>query len=183
MSLKELTKNKHTEAESTPFMKAVFAKKLSLDLWKDWTGQKIIFYAEIENLCDELGLLDDLPNIKRCQKLTDDFNQMGLVHHVWLREPVMQYHTYLSSIQNNKDKMLAHLYTFHMGDMYGGQMIKKLIDAPHSNLEFENLPMLITNLRAKLHDGLADEANVAFDWAIKMMRDYDRDLEQNRDSG
>ena len=39
--------------------------------------------------------------------------------------------------------------------------------------------MLMQTLRSKLHDGLGLEANTAFDWAIKMMKDYDGDLEQN----
>ena len=50
MSLKDLTSAKHTEAESTPFMKAVFAKTLPFDLWVDWTFQKTLFYNTIEFL-------------------------------------------------------------------------------------------------------------------------------------
>ena len=57
--------------------------------------------------------------------------------------------------------------------MFGGQAIKKIVDAPHSSLEFENAPMLMTNLRNKLTDDLGPEANRAFDWAIKLMGSYD----------
>ncbi|NBO27842.1 MAG: hypothetical protein EBX47_09130 [Synechococcaceae bacterium WB8_1B_057] len=181
MSLKDLTKEKHTEAENTPFMKAVFAKTLPIDLWKDWTVQKLLFYTEIENTCESLNLLDDLPGIKRWEKLTRDVNEMCVNdrYTIYLRQPVLEYHNYLISIAQDKDKMLAHLYVWHMGDMFGGQMIKKLIKAPHSNLEFENAPMLISNLRSKLTDDLAEEANIAFSWAIKMMRNYDNDLVKN----
>jgi heme oxygenase len=59
-----------------------------------------------------------------------------------------------------------------MGDMFGGQMIKKLVDAPHSHLEFDNLPQLMATMREMLDDSLADEANVAFDWAIRILNEY-----------
>jgi heme oxygenase len=60
-----------------------------------------------------------------------------------------------------------------MGDMFGGQMIKKLIDAPHTHLEFANVMELVAVMRPMLTDDLADEANVAFDWAIKILNEYD----------
>jgi heme oxygenase len=60
-----------------------------------------------------------------------------------------------------------------MGDMFGGQMIKKLIDAPHRHLEFDNARELMTNMRGMLSDDMADEANVAFDWAIRILSEYD----------
>jgi heme oxygenase len=60
-----------------------------------------------------------------------------------------------------------------MGDMFGGQMIKKIIDAPSSHLDFENAAELKTTIRSKLTDDMADEANVAFDWAIKILNHYE----------
>lgn len=179
MSLKELTAAKHTEAESTPFMKAVFAKTLPLNLWADWTYQKILFYSTIEGAAGACGLLGDLPDLPRTFYLYLDFKDM------WdkdtarpnYRPVVVDYHNYLLSISQDPQKIMAHLYTWHMGDMFGGQMIKKIVDAPHSNLDFTNVSMLQTNLRAKLDDSLGDEANLAFDWAIRLMSVYDDSLE------
>jgi heme oxygenase len=76
----------------------------------------------------------------------------------------------------DEKSLLAHLYTWHMGDMYGGQMIKKILPGSHSNLEFENAEELKTNLRAKLDDSLGNEANKAFEWAIKIMDTYNNEL-------
>ena len=50
------------------------------------------------------------------------------------------------------------------------------IPGAHRNLEFKDAPTLMSNIRAKLDDSMGDEANVAFDWAIRMMRDYDSSL-------
>ncbi len=178
MSLKDLTSAKHAEAESTPFMKAVFAGTLPSVLWADWTYQKTLFYGAIEGAASANGLLDDLYGIQRTSYLYQDFVDMWDkdTERPELRPIVIEYYNYLLSISNDPIKIMAHLYTWHMGDMFGGQMIKKIVPGSHRNLEFEDARTLMTNIRAKLDDSMADEANVAFDWAIRMMRDYDSSL-------
>jgi heme oxygenase len=57
-----------------------------------------------------------------------------------------------------------------MGDLYGGQMIKRVIPAPsHYALDFFNSDELKANLRAKLSDSMGSEARTAFEYAIKML--------------
>jgi heme oxygenase len=177
MSLKDLTVVKHAEAESTPFMKAVFAKTLPQDLWIDWTYQKWLFYGAIEGAAGANQLLGDLPDLRRTFYLFIDYNEMNndSKKHQF-RPVVIDYYKYLISIAKEPDKIMAHLYTWHMGDMFGGQMIKKIVPGAHRNLEFADPRTLMTNIRAKLDDSMGDEANVAFDWAIRMMRDYDSSL-------
>lgn len=178
MSLKDLTSAKHAEAESTPFMKAVFAGTLPSVLWADWTYQKTLFYGTIEGAAGANRLLGDLPDLRRAFYLYLDFVDM------WdkntprpeYRPIVVDYHNYLLSISKDPNKIMAHLYTWHMGDMFGGQMIKKIVPGSHRNLEFTDARTLMTNIRAKLDDSMGDEANIAFDWAIRMMRDYDSSL-------
>lgn len=176
MSLKELTSAKHAEAESTPFMKAVFAKTLPFSLWIDWTYQKSLFYKTIEDAALNCGLLNDLPDIQRSKYLLEDYAEMDSTNIHTHRTIVNEYSDYLLSISNDPTKVMAHLYTWHMGDMFGGQMIKKIVPGPHRNLEFEDVRTLMTNIRAKLDDSMGEEANIAFDWAIQMMRDYDSSL-------
>jgi heme oxygenase len=178
MSLKDLTSAKHAEAESTPFMKAVFAKTLPFDLWVDWTLQKSLFYGAIEGAAGANRLLGDLPDLRRAFYLAMDYAEMnGDNPRHEFRPVVIDYYNYLLSISKDPNKIMAHLYTWHMGDMFGGQMIKKIVPGAHRNLEFADARTLMTNIRAKLDDSMGDEANVAFDWAIRMMRDYDSSLE------
>jgi heme oxygenase len=178
MSLRDLTKEKHKQAESTEFMKAVFNKSLPKKLWIDWTFQKILFYEVLESNAEKLGLLHNIKGIKRLPFLQKDLNQMHKDSNIiYAKISTLQYINYLNSLAEKNDKILSHLYTWHLGDMYGGQIIKKLIDEAHFALNFDNAAELMKNLRCMLYDGLADEANIAFDWAIKMMREYDRDLE------
>ena len=177
MSLKDLTSAKHAEAESTPFMKAVFARTLPFDLWVDWTYQKWLFYGAIEGAAGANRLLGDLPDLRRAFYLAMDYAEMnGNNPRHDFRPIVVDYYNYLLSISKDPNKIMAHLYTWHMGDMFGGQMIKKIVPGAHRNLEFEDPRTLMTNIRSKLDDSMGDEANVAFDWAIRMMRDYDSSL-------
>lgn len=178
MNLKELTWTRHELAETTPFMKSLFERSLPIEQWVDFTYQKMCVYTAIEQSANEHGLLDDLADMCRSGHLHSDIEAMRLEN----KHPdrcyeensiTAEYCAYLDAI-TDPDKILAHLYVWHMGDMYGGQMIAKLIEAPHTHLVFENRAALIAKLREKLHDGLAEEANAAFDWAIKLLKVYDR---------
>lgn len=172
MSLKDLTKDKHTEAESTPFMRAVFDKTLPREIWADFTYNKMIFYGAIESKARAEGFMEDLYRIDRAYWLYEDFKAMGCPATV--KPAVAEYRQYILDLEPGK--VLAHLYTWHMGDLHGGQMIKKIVDSPHRSLEFEDRVGLINTMRAKLDDSLGEEANCAFDWAIRIMREYDNEI-------
>jgi heme oxygenase len=174
MSLKELTAEKHNLAESTPFMKAIFAKKLPIDLWADYTYQRSLIYNGIEGVAGACGLLKDLPDIQRAHYLYLDYKEStnNELRHSY-RQSAIDYYKYILSLYPDENKILAHLYVWHMGDMYGGQMIKKIIPGTHLSLSFKDTEKLKQTLRSKLTDDLATEANVAFDWAIKLLNEYD----------
>lgn len=177
MSLKELTKDKHALAETTPFMKAVFARSMPMTVWIDYTYQKQLWYQEIERAAKKAGLLENLQGIERSELIKEDYNDMidnTFIFNTY-KEVTKDYVIYIKGLTDPK-KILAHLYTWHMGDMFGGQMIKKIIDAPHRHLEFENALALVSVMRPMLTDDLADEANVAFDWAIRILGEYDASL-------
>ncbi len=158
-------------------MRAVFAQSLPQELWIDWTYQKTLFYGTIEGAAGANRLLGDLPDLRRAFYLYLDFCDMNKdLPRPKYRNVVIDYHNYLLSINKEPEKIMAHLYTWHMGDMFGGQMIKKIVPGSHRALEFADAKTLMTNIRAKLDDSMADEANIAFDWAIRMMRDYDSSL-------
>lgn len=174
MSLKELTLEKHKQAETTNFMKAVFAKKLSNDMWADFTYQKSLIYNAIEGIAGAQGILNNFPSdIRKTHNLYLDYKGMtgGDIKHAY-RQPTIDYYQYLLRLDNNSRKIVAHLYTWHMGDLYGGQMIKKLVPGPHTALDFKDPENLKYKIRELLDDSLADEANLAFDWAIKIFNDY-----------
>jgi heme oxygenase len=175
MSLKELTKEKHTEAERTPFMNATIKGQIPKEIWADYTYNKMLWYGAIETKARAEGLLDDLPGIDRAYTLYQDAKEMTGGDFPKFRQESADYHRYILDLP--KGLVAAHLYVWHMGDLFGGQMIKKIVNyVPHRNLEFKDVDGLKEKIRSKLSDDLGEEANKAFDWAIKIMHTYDAEL-------
>jgi heme oxygenase len=179
MSLKEITKEVHQAAEETKFMRSVFKKQMPTEVWRDYTYNKMLWYGAIECKARAEGLLNDLPGIERAYYLYQDYKDLnGNADSPKFTPASIEYHRYILDLEPGK--VLAHLYTWHMGDLFGGQMIKKMLDTvPHRNLEFKDVDALKTTLRAKLDDSLGDEANCAFDWAIRIMNSYNDQLPSN----
>jgi heme oxygenase len=174
MSLKDLTKDSHTAAEKTKFMQAVFKKTMPISLWKDFTFQKSVFYKMLETKARRANLLGGLEGIERYELLLADSRAMPG------KMPMVRLHTdlytqYLEALEES-DKIMAHLYVWHMGDLYGGQMIKEIVEAPSTALDFEDIEGYKNSMRQKIKDDMAEEANVAFEWAIKIMNEYDTEL-------
>ena len=174
MSLKDLTSEKHKAAEDTKFMQAVFNAAMSKEIWADYTYNKMLWYGAIETKARAEGLLDDLKGIDRAYSLYQDAKEMTDGVFPKFRKDAVDYHRYILDLPAGK--VLAHLYTWHMGDLFGGQMIRKVLPFPHRNLDFNDANGLKEKIRAKLDDSLGEEANIAFDWAIKIMKDYDGSL-------
>lgn len=178
MSLKEITKDKHTEAERTPFMRATIKGKIPKEIWADYSYNKMLWYGAIESKAHAEGLLDDLPGLDRAYYLWQDANEMLEGNFPRFKQEAIDYQRYIFNLEPGK--IAAHLYTWHMGDLFGGQMIKKILDyVPHRNLEFKDIDSLKTTIRTKLSDDLGDEAKVAFDWAIKIMDAYNDQLSKD----
>ena len=59
-----------------------------------------------------------------------------------------------------------------MGDLFGGQALAKLVPGSGKMFKFENKEDLIGKIRSKLNDNMGDEANIAFDYNIKMIKEY-----------
>lgn len=174
MSLKELTKDSHTSAEATKFMQAVMKREMPENIWADYTYNKMLWYGAIETKARADGLLNDLPGIERSYALYQDAKEMFNGNFPKFKQTAIDYQRYILDLPPGK--VAGHLYTWHMGDLFGGQMIKKMLPPPHRNLDFSDVEGLKIAIRSKLGDDLADEANIAFDWAIKIMNEYDSSL-------
>ena len=180
MSLKELTKDIHTAAEKTKFMKAVFKGNMPADVWADYTYQKSVIYGSIENVARAEGYTVDCLDVERALKLYQDTKEMCGNNWPRLRPETVEYSRYLLDLVGQGDKILGHLYTWHMGDLHGGQMIKKVMPQfPHRNLDFADVEATKVKIRSKLNDGIGEEAIKAFEWAIKIMNTYNDQLPNN----
>ena len=178
MSLKELTKDIHEQAENTKFMKSVFNKSLPIkSVWNNYTVQRAYIYDAIETKCINFNLISKDSELIRAPKLWYDYNNTE--HYSIVLGPnsvTIDYVDYINQL-DGPQKILAHLYTWHMGDMFGGQAIKKLIpNVSHTALEFDNREACITLIRNLCEKYGVDDTNepiVAFEWAIQLLESYD----------
>jgi len=183
MSLKELTKQAHSDAERSEFAKLLMSGNINEKQYATYLYQMLEVYIVLEHLAAKEGFLKDLPGLSRVTGIKADLQELGYrAMSMTAFDSTRNYIKYLLELvedQERKHLILAHLYVRHMGDLYGGQMIAKRVPGSGKFYDFQNKDLLITRIREKLTDDLSDEANVAFEHAINIMRELNEwNLEQ-----
>ena len=85
---------------------------------------------------------------------------------------IVKYLEHILTIANDPEKLMAHIYVRHMGDLSGGQMIKRKIPGKGTMYEFDgDIAELKDKIRSKLNDSMADEAKLTFEFATKTFQD------------
>lgn len=173
MSLRELTKDLHTAAEKTEFMKLTITGKLPKELYITYLWQMIPIYSTVEFGANSQGFFANLPGIDRTKYIYQDFVELANkdTHYTWPTE-TLEYVRYLQDLLNDPDRkhlIKAHLYVHHLGTLNGGQYIAKLVPGSGSVYKFENVEHLKTAIKDELTDDLGDEARIAFEFTIKVL--------------
>jgi heme oxygenase len=172
-TLKEQTSEKHKEAETQPFIKSIFQKNVDKDRYAEYLYQLYLIYHAMENLAaPKFNLLDDIADIKRASLIFEDFKELskdGKTYYI--TEATLKYINHILDI-TDAEKLMAHIYVRHMGDLYGGQMMAKLVPGSGKMFEFNNKDELINKIRSKLNDDMGPEACVAFDYNIALVKEY-----------
>lgn len=178
MSLKEITKNLHHEAETTPFAKLLLSGKIKQKDYCNYLYNLLAIYDPIEWYARRQGFFDKMPGLPRLSAIYEDFRELDDTSYHYLVPSTIDYVNYLHKLGNdpeNKHLIKAHLYCRHMGDLYGGQIIKKQVPFSSGKFyNFENADQMKVRIRQELDDSLGEEACVAFHWAIKMMKEIYR---------
>lgn len=175
MSLREITKDLHTDAERTQFAGKLLSGSISKEDYANYLYQMLLIYGPIELGNRIQGHFTNLPDIERTHAIYQDFIELAGKDHnyKWLPSTI-NYHNYLLNLISDPERkhlIKAHLYCRHMGDLYGGQMIAKKVPGQGKFYQFKNPQELKEAIRAELTDDLGDEARIAFEWAIKIMRE------------
>ena len=144
MNLKELTKENHSNAERQAFVKQLMGGKIDPLLYARYLYNQFPAYEVLELFADQHKLFDS--------------TQKYLLH--------------LKSIMNDPDKLMAHIYVRHMGDLSGGQMIRKRIPGEGRYYQFDcDVNEYKDKIRAKCNDDMADEAKICFDYATELFKE------------
>jgi heme oxygenase len=174
MSLRELTKDAHTNAERQEFVKILFSGNINPKLYATFLKNQHPCY-EILEVCamSHPGLLQGLIDIRRAPAILADFEEL------WSKEDgdpqilptTEKYIKYILSIKDQPEKLMAHIYVRHMGDLAGGQMIAKKVPGSGKMYQFENPEILKMAIRERISDDMAEEAKVCFGYATDLFKE------------
>ena len=101
----------------------------------------------------------------------------GFATEIPITEKQKDYMDHIMSIKDDPHKLMAHIYVRHMGDLSGGQMIKKRIPGEGRLYMFTDPDSLKTAIRSKLNDNMADEAKICFEYATELFKEMHNETE------
>ena len=176
MSLKDLTWEHHKNAERQEFVKIMMSGNIHPKFYATFLYNLHPRYDLLEAMGRVHSLFNDIPTVQRHKLILNDFN------HLWKETtpPITvpsttAYIEHMKSCMNDPDKIMAHIYTFHMGDLSGGQMIAKRVPGKGRYYKFSrDVEELKNVIRERLDDSMADEAKVCFEFATKLFQQMDK---------
>ena len=174
-NLKELTCEHNKNAERQKFVKEL----MSGNILKERYATLLFNLHPQYNILETFARLYNLLDTRRAPAIHADY------HELWneteefqpkVMPVVKEYMDHIMSIQEDPDKLMAHIYVRHMGDLSGGQMIAKKVPGSGTMYQFEeDVEILKEKIRARLDDSMAEEAKIAFDFATKLFQQMDQD--------
>ena len=173
MALKDFTKDLHEQAERNPFAQRLLSGEITAIEYATYLANLEIIYRSIENIAELHGLLEGIEDIKRTDKIRADLEEFNFNRSALTILPsTLKYVQYLEELSELSPKdIMAHLYTRHFGDLYGGQILKTKVPGSGTMYDFQDRKELIGKTRALLSDDLATEAMNAFIFAIGLFED------------
>ena len=179
-NLKELTNEQHKNAERSLFVKKLLKKDITPYQYYIYLSNQFLMYTVLESCAGTIGVLSGIEEIKRGNAISKDLQELekgyGFAIPVHLKS-TGAYMKYIYSISEDPEKLLAHIYVRHMGDLSGGQIIKRFVPGSGLHYQFEtDVTELKEKVREKLHDGLADEAKVCFNMIKEFMEELETSL-------
>ena len=172
-NLKDLTWEHHKNAERQDFVKVLMSGKINPRFYATYLWNQHKKYDILEALAGASGLLDDLPDIRRKLKIEQDFLELwDLDHPPIIVNSTSEYVERMKSLIAQPDKLMAHVYVLHMGDLSGGQMISKKVPGKGMMYTFDTDQAALKDaIRAKTNDDMADEAKWVFESATKLFKE------------
>lgn len=161
-SLKEATADLHRRAESTELVKAIFRREITEHQYSNLLINQLIYYSAMES-----GDLVD-SRMSRIPGMIRDLR--ALANPELTVSPLSyDYADYISTL--TPQQTWAHIYVHYLGDMMGGQMLKRCVPGSGTRFDFADMPELISTIRMNVSIADAPEACQAFEWTIKIYDD------------
>jgi len=168
-NLKKLTWEHHKNAERQDFVKELMGG-ISAKRYCEFLHNQHPQY----NLLEQFSRLHDLTDIIVAPKIHQDILELEKQfddYRPTIHPVVKEYMDHIMSIKDDPNKLMAHIYVRHMGDLSGGQMIARKIPGSGTMYQFDDdVDVLKDRIRTRLDDSMADEAKICFDFATKLFQ-------------
>lgn len=177
--LRDHTAMRHREAEARPFVQYLLNGGISQAHYVKFLQQMYPVYSNIEYFAELSGLLHDLPDIKRADRIRQDLEEFDERVNVPLLPATQRYRQRIIDLYwtQQRPKILAHVYVRHMGDLYGGKIIAQRVPGSGQAYGFEDRPGLIKALDARLSLDLVDEALISFELSMGVFDELWREMQ------
>lgn len=170
--LKELTWAHHQSAERTAFARELISGEIDPYKYYYFLVCQHYNYKALESAVE---LSEDLEDIKRADRILEDIEELERIHGykrpIDLPQSVADYvsHIYDLEDENDNEKLLAHMYVRHFGELHGGQIIKKRVPGSGKMYDFDvDKQYLIDEFRLLLNNDMAEEAKICFEFASRL---------------
>ena len=138
--IKELTKEIHQNAERQEFVKTLMSGSIEPRLYATYLYNQLQCYSVLEKYGMENSLFRTTPNLPRGEHIFYDYRAL------WqdigapppITESTKKYVAHIESIKEDAEKLYAHIYVRHLGDISGGQMIMKKTPGPNRYYIFKH---------------------------------------------
>lgn len=151
-SLREGTRAEHEKAESTGFIEALMSGKLSVAAYADLAAQQWAIYGALESASSRVSIHPEgaslvFDELERTTAIEQDL--AFLLGPQWsraitIRPATRSYVAALSDIEADVALYAAHAYTRYLGDLSGGQIVKRMLEQ-HYGLGPEGLAFYTFN--------------------------------------
>lgn len=166
-NLRELTLDNHRRAERSRFIQRLIKREMTPYEYYVYMYNQLMAYYALETACNTRDIFKGMEELKRGSNISKDVSELESEYGFEapeLTKATDKYVKYIQSISCDKEKLLAHVYVRHMGDLSGGQIIKRLVPGSGLHYSFDgDVNELKEKIRSKLNDDMATEANKCFD--------------------
>lgn len=171
--LREVTQQRHQAVEDLPFIQYLLHGSITKEHYVIYLAEMLEIYQHLETLATQKGLLHDMPELPRVNRMYQDLQELSPGYHAEVTPATREYLSYLTDLfhSDQSDQLFAHIYVRHLGDMYGGKLIARRVPGTGRWYEFDNRADLVQRFNQHLSMDLADEALRSFDWFGRIFKD------------
>jgi len=176
-NLRQLTADAHSRAETKAFAGKLVKGQLTEKQYYEYLLNQLACYLDLEKKLSSWLKQNNLNSIARTDKILQDIEWLESEHRFDRNAFRLQPSTraYMDHVMSKStEDLVPHIYVRHFGDMFGGAMIAKVSPGLCKYYEFENKKDLIDRVRSLLTDDMANEANLCFDYAIRLFEELDK---------